>query len=248
MATLLERGLGRFRNMIQRPVGSLNLYLTYVRGKSGIEIGGPSESFQARRWLPLYPSVGALDNCDFSSRTVWAEHTPEFVYARGKAPGRTFVCDGSRLEPIADAAYDFVLSAHNLEHFANPVKALHEWKRVLRPGGALVLVLPFYRNTFDHRRTPTPVGEMLADYERNVGEDDLTHLEEILEKHDLERDPGAGSRDAFEARCRDNFNNRCLHHHVFDESNSRVLLESVGFTVKAVDLAQPFHLCLLAER
>lgn len=235
--------------MIQRPVGGFKDYLPYVRGKSGIEIGGPSDSFRRGRWVPLYSQVGALDNCDFSSSTVWAEHGREFVFAPGKAPGRTFVCDGSRLEPIADAAYEFVLSAHNLEHFGNPVKALYEWRRVLRAGGALVLVLPYYRNTFDHRRTPTPVADMLADYERGVGEDDLTHLEEVLEKHDLERDPGAaGSREAFEARCRDNFSNRCMHHHVFDEHNSRELLTAVGFKVRAVDLARPFHLCLLAER
>jgi SAM-dependent methyltransferase len=191
--------------------------------------------------------VGTLDNCDFSSDTTWAHHTAEFHFQPGKPPGRVFVCDGSNLEPVADSTYDFLLSSHNLEHFANPVKALYEWKRVLRPGGALILVLPHYRHTFDHRRTPTPVAAMLRDYEQNVGEDDLTHLDEILEKHDLSRDPGAGSAEMFARRCLDNFNNRCLHHHVFDENNGRELLRSVGFDVVSVDFAPPCNICLLAH-
>ena len=119
---------------------------------------------------------------------------------------------------IADHTYDFILSSHNLEHFANPVKALQEWKRVTRPGGGLILVLPDYSKTFDHRRTPTTVDHMFEDFERDTQEDDLTHLPEILEKHDISLDPGVASADEFHRRSLDNFNNRCLHHHVFDES------------------------------
>ncbi len=233
---------------MQGPVAGFREYLPYIVGKRGLEIGGPSESFRRRKWVPVYPRVRELDNCDFSERTVWAEHGREFRFDAGKAPGKTIVCDGSRLEPVTTGEYDFVLSAHNLEHFANPVKALKEWQRVLAPGGGLVLVLPHYRYTFDHRREPTPVEAMLQDYEQGVGEDDLSHLEEILERHDLARDPGAGTREEFERRCRDNVNNRCLHHHVFDERNSRELLVRVGFEVLRVGLARPFHLCVLARR
>jgi hypothetical protein len=164
-----------------------------------------------------------------------------------RPPGSSFFCDGSNLVPIGDRSYDFILSAHNLEHFANPVKALSEWKRVLRPGGTLVLVLPNYRKTFDHRRTPTPVAAMLADFEQNVGEEDLSHLPEILALHDLKRDRAAGTFAEFKTRSFDNFNNRCLHHHVFDENNSRELLSALDFQVLTVNLAPPFHLSLLAR-
>jgi ubiquinone/menaquinone biosynthesis C-methylase UbiE len=134
-----------------------------------------------------------------------------------------------------------------LEHFANPIQALKEWQRVLRPNGALVLVLPNYRETFDHLRQPTSVDPMFDDFEQGMGEDDLTHLPEILERHDLERDVAAGSQQDFQRRSLDNFSNRCLHHHVFDENNSRELLSRVGFEVLAVDLAIPFHICILAR-
>jgi SAM-dependent methyltransferase len=149
---------------------------------------------------------------------------------------------------VSDRAYDFVLSSHNLEHFANPVKALLEWRRVLRPGGALILVLPYYRDTFDHRRKPTGVKHMMQDYSRGIGEDDLTHLPEILERHDLTRDPAVGSMEDFRKRSLDNFRNRCLHHHVFDQRNSRELLFCTGFQVLSLELVVPPHILILARR
>jgi hypothetical protein len=88
-------------------------------------------------------------------------------------------------------------------------------ERVTRPNGGLILVLPDYRRTFDHRRTPIPIGHMLEDYARDTGEDDLTHLPEILELHDLELDRPAGSLEQFRERSLNNFSNRCLHQHVF---------------------------------
>jgi len=222
--------------------------LPYVYNKKGLEIGGPSEVF--KRWhspLPIYSRVASLDNCDISRNTVWAAHSDTYKFSPSKAPGKTIFCDGSNLSSVADQTYDFILSSHNLEHFANPIKALREWKRVTRPEGALILVLPHYAKTFDHRRTPTSVEHMVADYEGNTQEDDLTHLPEILQAHDLSRDPAAGSIEEFRRRSLDNLTNRCLHHHVFDENNSRGLLTASGMTVLATQLAFPFHICLLAR-
>ena len=231
-------GLGRVR--------SFGVFARAVSGRAGLEIGGPSEVFTRFGRLPLYDRVGSLDNCVFASSTVWAEQDRAYSFSPRRPPGRCFVQEATSLAAIPDRSYDVVLSSHALEHVANPVKALREWGRVLRAGGALVLVLPDYRKTFDHRRRPTPVEHMLQDAAAGVGEDDLTHLPEILELHDLSRDPGARSPEEFRARSRANATNRCLHHHVFDESNSRELLRATGFSVRAVDLARPFHICLLA--
>jgi SAM-dependent methyltransferase len=223
-----------------------HIYLPYVVDKAGLEIGGPSEVFRRRQPLELYPNVGRLNNCDFSRSTVWAEQQDSYTFDTEKDPGKSIFCDGSALVSVEDGAYDFVLSSHNLEHFANPVKALKEWKRVIRPSGALILALPDYRKTFDHYREPTSVNHMLEDFERNVGEDDLTHVPEILEKHDLCMDPWAGSAEQFRERSLNNFSNRCLHHHVFDEKNSRELLQRTGFQVRSVYLGLPCHICIVA--
>jgi SAM-dependent methyltransferase len=222
-------------------------YVRYFEGKSGLEIGGPSEVFRKGNAVPVYEAIKSLDNCDFSRTTVWAEHQQDFLFHPDKPAGRTHFCEGSALVQVADSTYDFVLSSHNLEHFANPVKALKEWLRVMKPGGALVLALPYYRDIFDHRRKPTSVQHMWDDFAKNTEEDDLTHLPEILEKHDLTMDAGAGSREQFHKRSLDNISNRCLHHHVFDERNSRALLSSIGFQVLSVDLVVPPHILVMAR-
>ena len=220
----------------------------FVEGKKGLEIGGPSVAFgRGLKPVPIYHRVGSLDNCDFSRNTTWKEHADDYQFSPDKPAGRSIFCDASDLSCLADHSYDFVLSSHNLEHFANPVKALYEWKRVIRPGGGLIVLLPDYRRTFDHQRWPTTVDHMFEDWQKNTAEDDLSHLPEILQKHDLGLDPLAGSLDQFRARSLDNYNNRCLHHHVFDEKNSGDLLTRSGFGVLAAERVIPNHIFLLAR-
>jgi SAM-dependent methyltransferase len=219
-----------------------------VADKAGLEIGGPSEVFRDRfSSLPIYKAVASLDNCNFAQKTVWSTQSSLYEFNSRKAAGKVFIAEGSDLSAIADNTYGFVLSCHNLEHFANPVKALMEWKRVTRPTGGLILVLPNHAKTFDHRRDPTSVAHMLEDFDSDTKEDDLTHLPEILELHDLSMDPAAGSAGQFRRRSLDNFTNRCLHHHVFNETNSRELLSRLGMTVLAVETAWPHHIFLLAR-
>lgn len=50
--------------------------------------------------------------------------------------------DGQLLAGVADESFDFVHSSHCLEHLADPRVALHNWLRVLRPGGHLVFTVP----------------------------------------------------------------------------------------------------------
>jgi SAM-dependent methyltransferase len=226
---------------------SFRKYSAYLHGKSGLEIGGPTGIFCEGDILPVYEYIDKLDNCDFSNSTAWAKHTESFTFDPRKAPGRTICCDGSDLVDIPDSTYDVLLSSHNLEHFANPVKALREWHRVLRADGALILIIPYYKATFDHRRQPTSVDHMFHDFAENVGEDDMTHLPEILDKHDIACDVGAGTPEQFRKRSLDNFSNRCLHHHVFDEHNSRELLARSGYEVLTLDFRLPSHICILAR-
>jgi SAM-dependent methyltransferase len=238
----------RARVLFQGRLSSYHLALSLIKDCAGLEIGGPSAVF--RDWyrpLPIYDKVASLDNCDISRTTTWASHADVYAFSPRKVPGKSIFCDGSDLSIIANDSYDFVLSSHNLEHFANPVKALKEWQRVTRPNGSLVLVLPNYANTFDHRREPTAVSHMLEDFNRDTQEDDLTHLPEILSKHDLSMDRPAGSPEEFRERSLNNFTNRCLHHHVFNEYNSRELLTHIGMDVLSVETALPFHIFLLAR-
>jgi demethylmenaquinone methyltransferase/2-methoxy-6-polyprenyl-1,4-benzoquinol methylase len=55
-------------------------------------------------------------------------------------PGLTFrVADAEQL-PFADAAFDLVHSKDSLHHMASPERALAEYRRVLKPGGTVLIV------------------------------------------------------------------------------------------------------------
>jgi hypothetical protein len=243
-----KRAVNRARVLLQGHLSCYDVALSMVKEKAGLEIGGPSRVF--RDWyapLPIYKAVGSLDNCVFSDKTVWAIHSNNYAIRSDKVAGKTIICDGTDLSALADDSYEFILSSHNLEHIANPIKALREWQRITRPGGGLILVLPNYTKTFDHRREPTTVSHMVDDFNRDIREDDLTHLPEILKLHDRSMDLPAGTAEEFRRRSLDNFSNRCLHHHVFNEVNSRELLSTIGMRVLAVETALPVHIFLLAR-
>jgi SAM-dependent methyltransferase len=209
--------------------------LNTFKGKAGLEVGGPSKVFGSRGILPVYP-VARVDNCVFSERTLWATHAKD-----------TLICEATDIA-VQDASYDFVLASHVLEHCANPLKALKEWRRILKPGGTLFMVLPDQRRTFDHRRPVTSFEHMLEDYAQDQTEADLTHLDEILRLHDLARDPSAGTFEQFKARSLQNAENRCLHQHVFDETVTKQLLEHAGFEVDQQEWVRPIHMVTYSHR
>lgn len=183
-----------------------------------LEIGGPSGLMSDNFYTLKVP----LDNAVFSLNNVWNGNSLceyENIYEN----------DATDLKDILSDRYSHVLCSHMLEHVANPLKALFEMKRVLKSNGYLVIVVPERSGCFDHDRDITPFATLLQKYQRNVGEDDLSSLREILTKHDLAMDLPAGDFVQFVRRSLDNHENRCLHHHVFDESLLRECMDFVGF-------------------
>lgn len=206
-------------------------YQSFVEDRYGVEIGGPSAVFRVA--LPLYHLVRGLDGVNFSAHTIWEGRIKagdSFEYRRDKR-GTQFIAEATDLGEIPSARYDFLLSSNCLEHVANPFKALIEWRRVIKTGGGLVLVVPNQAKNFDHRRPVTTFEHLLDDFGRDVGEDDLTHLDEILALHDLRRDLPAGGRKRFKKRSMNNFENRALHHHVFDVRLIEEVLDRAGFGI-----------------
>ena len=65
------------------------------------------------------------------------------ISASLRASGKIVVSpeDATRLS-FPDNIFDRVIAAHVLEHLYQPHLVLQEWRRVLKPGGVLTLVLP----------------------------------------------------------------------------------------------------------
>ena len=217
----------------------------FVTGKNGLEIGGPSTIFSKHRLIPVYDCCRSIDNCNFSSRTIWDDVTDRKSFETRL--GSQFIAEACDLPMTSDQTYDFVLASHVLEHVANPLRALHEWKRVLRPQGVLLTILPDKRATFDHRRPYTPFEHLEADLHANTQEDDLTHLDEVLELHDLGLDPGAGSSDQFQERCRRNSSVRAMHHHVFSPEVLVSMFSRLGMRVLNLAVERRFHIIGFAQ-
>jgi SAM-dependent methyltransferase len=83
------------------------------------------------------------------------------------------------LAPIADGALDVVIAAHVIEHLANPIAALREFERVLRPHGRLALVVPDRTVMFDSVRQPTPLAIVLDKFHQGVTKVDEQTIREF---------------------------------------------------------------------
>jgi SAM-dependent methyltransferase len=236
---LVTRIRGRLESLLPDP--ELAALAEHFTRATALEIGGPTALFAAGGRLAVYGQLAALDAANFSRQTLWDGSRFE-----GISPRRHFIAEAGSLE-VASHAYDAVLASHVVEHLADPVGAVREWRRVLKPGGLLLLVVPHRDHTFDHRRPVTEVQHLLADADRRTPENDLTHLDEILRLHDLRRDPGAGSPAAFEHRCRENERWRALHHHVFVPSTVATLCELASLDVERLTTRRPFHIICLAR-
>lgn len=223
-------------------------YLNYFARKKGIEIGGPSDVFSMV--LPIYQVATALDGCNFSSKTMWEGSIREgenYNYFENKK-GFQYICEASNLDTIPDEKYDFLIASHCLEHCANTLKTVKEWLRVVKKGGAILLILPDKRVTFDQNRPVTIFEHLLDDLKKDVDETDLTHLDEILELHDLSRDLAAGTEGQFKERSLSNYQNRCLHHHVFDFELLRKIYKYNNVKVIDTSFERPNHQIILGVK
>lgn len=129
----------------------------YLNGLSGIEIGGSAHN-------PFGLSTINIDLTE-SMETVFKREERRLC---GEALKVDIVAEGDKL-PLHDESKDFVISSHVLEHFPDPIKALKEWRRVVRKGGYIFAIVPHKERTKDQSRDRTSLVELIERHATGSG-------------------------------------------------------------------------------
>jgi len=126
----------------------------YCIGK-GLEIGGSATN-------PFGLDTLNVDFTD-SMNTVFKK---DEIRLCDKALKVDIVANGDDI-PLPDESQDFIVSSHVIEHFPNPIKALVEWDRLVKPGGTIFMIVPHKERTFDKHKACTPLSHIVEDFKNN---------------------------------------------------------------------------------
>lgn len=198
-----------------------------VMQKDGIEFGGPTELFATNQYgMQLYPYIN-LDGGNIIKDNYFQSSIDSSNYLYGQQVGRQYDVDCTQEDQLKNLKkYDFVLTSHAIEHFANPIKTLKLWEKyIIKEGGYILSVIPDYQYCFDRKRPLTTIEHLIEDYANDVGEDDKTHIEEQKELHDW----SYGGHPKFYELCEMNDKTRVVHHHTFDIELVEELFSYCGF-------------------
>ncbi|MFP8951703.1 methyltransferase domain-containing protein [Natrialbaceae archaeon A-arb3/5] len=93
-----------------------------------------------------FATEGLLEHVDEVYALDQSEHQLEQAYAKfGKrAPPVQFHRGDAERLPFATDTFDVVWSSGSIEYWPNPILALREFRRVLKPGGQVLVVGPNY--------------------------------------------------------------------------------------------------------
>jgi hypothetical protein len=206
---------------------SFELVINSLRDKSGIEFGGPTELFSNPQYgMHLYPHVH-LDGGNIIKNNYFQSNLgSNFLY--GNKIGKQYDVDCTNEDQIKKLKkYDFVVTSHAIEHFANPIRTLKLWEKYLLTSGSYILsIIPDYQYCFDRKRPLTTMDHLICDYLEDVGEDDKTHIQEQKDLHDW----SYGGHPQFYELCKINHLTRVVHHHTFDIELVEEMFSYCGFT------------------
>ena len=145
------------------------LATTSVKGKKILEVGagmGGDSIYLAKKGA----SVTVLDFTKKALQLIRKNATREKVNIG------TIQADARRM-PFKDNMFDIIFHQGLLEHFKNPKELLEEQKRVLKPGGHLLVDVPQRYTTYTIKKHILMwMGKWFAGWEREFSIHELEHL------------------------------------------------------------------------
>jgi GT2 family glycosyltransferase/glycosyltransferase involved in cell wall biosynthesis/SAM-dependent methyltransferase len=189
----------------------------FLRG-DGIEIGALQNPLQ----LPPQARVRYVDRLPLAELR---RHYPEL--AGQELVDSSILASADRLTVVPEGTQDFVVCNHVLEHMRDPIGALLEWLRVLKPGGHLYVSIPDHQNPHDRLRKLTSLEHILADHRLRVqrAEEDWAHFFDWAHSaHAADMGPEQRESHARDLIAQD----YSIHFHVFDRRLFEEVLGHVG--------------------
>ena len=129
---------------------------------TGIEIGGAAHN-------PF--NLPNCKNVDFTDDPETVFKQAEFKLCGEKMPV-DYVAEGDHL-PFPDESFDYVISSHVWEHFPDPIKAMKEWLRVVKPGGYVYTIVPTADALPEEDRPPHTLQHLLDRHSGKIQPEDI---------------------------------------------------------------------------
>jgi ubiquinone/menaquinone biosynthesis C-methylase UbiE len=108
---------------------------------------------------------------------------------------------------------------------------LQEIRRMIKPGGIVIVTVPNKLGTFDYMRPYTTFAHILKDFICDTKEDDKTHFQEAIDLLHDHCTPDYSSREELRLLIENNIDTRQLHQHVFSEETLSRVVSEAGFRV-----------------
>lgn len=143
----------RKRHEQPKPLNESALAHALLDGLRGIEIGASAHNAFGLNTL----NIDYTDENNTAFKQEEIRHIGRFAHVDIVSPGDDL--------PFKDGFWDFVISSHVIEHFYDPIKAVQEWLRVIKPGGFVYIIAPHKERTFDKDRPRTPLAELIDRHE-----------------------------------------------------------------------------------
>jgi SAM-dependent methyltransferase len=190
-----------------------------------IEIAGPTLLFTKEYNFYIYDIFSNIDNINLY------DLNDSYQFTKNSENNKIYNNTYNYISEIKKK-YDIIINSHLIEHMANPIKILNEYKTILKNESYILSFVPNKMVFWDSIRETTTFNHILDDFKNDVGEDDPTHIEENLSVNHpfkLMLEHPDRPNGTFEDLCKNNINHRIMHHHCFDQNLVMELHEYIGF-------------------